>query len=311
MGNTLRTNKSETSCEFLGFEIVNGILGIHRDVYFMLIHLMYFKNDEVVQNLVGVSGEVVEWLNHPHFLYSRNKPNFKKKMIWNYQLWKKKAIEINPTNIIFNLGGTKEKGSVFVDVLVKEMILECTIKVQLHYCGLPWIHIGISTPSQLIKAMKRCIGDPDCGACLCLYYSSSWIVCNGKWSFRLKEGGGKDGEIISLIVNNKKMKNKSGVNEKRENKGGKMNLIREGKKILHSVIGVPSAGVYVGFSSYNHSFTVHLEYLRKLFVPPPDVCNHSMRCVVYEFYGGFETNSYNHKDEDGESIQSRIREFYR
>jgi hypothetical protein len=34
-----------------------------------------------------------------------------------------------------------------------------------------------------------------------------------------------------------------------------------------------------------------------------------MRCIAYDFQGGFENKSFNHKDEEGEEV-ANIEEYY-
>jgi hypothetical protein len=42
-------------------------------------------------------------------------------------------------------------------------------------------------------------------------------------------------------------------------------------------------------------------------LPPP--FNDGMRCIAYDFQGGFENDSYDHKDEEGKEVPN-IREYY-
>jgi hypothetical protein len=42
-------------------------------------------------------------------------------------------------------------------------------------------------------------------------------------------------------------------------------------------------------------------------LPPP--FNDGMRCIAYDFEGGFKNNSYHHKDEEGKEVPD-IREKY-
>jgi hypothetical protein len=55
------------------------------------------------------------------------------------------------------------------------------------------------------------------------------------WTTIFYLGGVKDGDKITAIVNNKE-----GIN------GGRMNFLRDGIKIPHTVINIPSDGVYLG-----------------------------------------------------------------
>jgi hypothetical protein len=72
-----------------------------------------------------MSGECVEWLDHPHFPYYRNpKPNLMKQIIHNDLLEKEKLIEINTSSLIFKLKGSLKARSLFINILIKEMIFE-------------------------------------------------------------------------------------------------------------------------------------------------------------------------------------------
>jgi hypothetical protein len=56
------------------------------------------------------------------------------------------------------------------------------------------------------------------------------------------KGGIKDVEVIKTIINQKKKESSS---------GGKINFIREGKKIPHTITHIPSEGVYFGVCIIN------------------------------------------------------------
>jgi hypothetical protein len=126
-----------TNLVFNLFEIENGVIGVKRDVFFQLIELMHFRKDEIIQNvyfsyelfifiqLFGMSVECFEWISHPYFPYHRNpKPNLKRLMIRNKFLVKNEDFEINTTNLVFCLVGTGKCGSLFINILIKEMIFE-------------------------------------------------------------------------------------------------------------------------------------------------------------------------------------------
>lgn len=288
------------------FEIKNGIKGVGRDIIFQLIELMYFRKDQFIQNLIGICRECVCWLNHPHFFYCRNlRLNLKKQIIRHHYLEEMKDVEVNDTYLKFSSYLTDRKKSLFFNVLVKEMIFECTIVVKFHPdCLYPWICIGVLTPPQLDRVIKGCIGwSSDDGACVFLCSSWSQIRCSGKGTLVFKEGGIKDGDAVGAVIN--QMNNKNSLS------GGKVNFIFRGKKIPHTITNIPLEGVYFGFSSFVSTFTLHITSLHKLRVPPSSVCdtNDTIRCVAYDFGGGFKHWSYNHRDEEGEKIPN-IREYY-
>lgn len=288
------------------FDVALGLLGIIRDVFFILIKLMHFRNINSIINLIGISGESIEWINHPHFIHARNpKPNLPKQIIRDSPLEKMNYIEINPTNIIFKVENFHE-GSVFLSLLVKKMILECTIKIDLHKeCRNPFLCIGISSPSQLNDAMETSVVEHGSG-----FYFRSFscqVECHGTYSNGLREGGIKDGEVMMVVIDQ--------LNNKYSKNGGKMNFFREGKKVPHTITNVPKKGVHLGFSCSGTLFTLHVITLRKLQRPllspssPGDGGSGKMRCVGYDFSGKFEYFSYNHRDEDGNEI-TNIKEYY-
>lgn len=282
-------------------EIRNGILGVNRDIMFQLIELIHFKSDELVKNLIGISEESVLWLNHPHYPFYKNpKLVLKKKILPNRRLEKDGFLKITDSSILFKLKETGKCGSVFFDVLVKKIIIKCTIKIE--FDDYQEICIGISTFSQLNNAMSMCIGDFDCGASFYLYSFSSYIMCSGNLSRLLKEGRGMSGENLTVIINQKNNNTKN---------VGKMNFFRNGKSIPHTITNIPCSGVYFGFSSHSSSFIFNIISLDKLRVPPADAFNNDgvMRFVAYDFNGEFEHNSFNHRDEDGKEI-SNIKEYY-
>jgi hypothetical protein len=79
------------------------------------------------------------------------------------------------------------------------------------------------------------------GSSLYLHPLLSCIHCNGSCSRSLAEGvfcsfvGIENGSKVTAIVNSK-----VGIN------GSRMNFIREGRKIPHTIMNVPSDGVYLG-----------------------------------------------------------------
>jgi hypothetical protein len=125
------------------------------------------------------------------------------------------------------------------------------------------------------------------------------------------------------------------VNNKEEMNGRRMNFIREGIKIHHTIINIPSNGVYLGvcvymyiyyiylfisflfffflnltqFSTYSSLFTLSFTSLRKLHIPPSCVAGDEKKCVGYDFEGGFYSGSLNHRDENGEEIPN-IKDYY-
>lgn len=301
------------------FEIKNGILGANRDIVFQLIGLMYYRADKITQNLIGMCGECVYWINHPYFLYYRNPEiNLKKQIIPNHKLEEKKWVDINNTAIVFKIRLQRfgKYGSVFANVIIKKMILECTIKVEIHSNFKdPAMYIGVATPSQVNEMMLWPIGPPDCGAGLELTSSTSRVGCNGFWSLYFKEGGLKNLSSVTAVVNQ--------MNNKNFENGGKMSFYREGKMIPHVITNIPSEGVHFGFSSWESSFTIHIMSLHKVCAPPPPVPSvgggttrtteanrcEEMKCVAYNFAGGFENRSYDQRDEEGEKI-SDIEKYY-
>jgi hypothetical protein len=82
-------------------------------------------------------------------------------------------------------------------------------------------------------------------------------------------------EEITAFVNNKNVDNKE--------QQGKMNIIRNQKRVLHTIVNIPTKdGVHFGV------------------------------CIIflsYYFESGFENDSYDHKNEEGKEVLN-IREYY-
>ena len=70
--------------------------------------------------------------------------------------------------------------------------------------------------------------------------------------------------------------------------------------------------LFLQFSCYNCSSKSTIDTLSIIsfvhvsVLPPP--FNDDMRCIAYDFEGGFEGYSYNHKDEEGKDVPN-IREY--
>jgi hypothetical protein len=117
------------------FEIKNGLLGINRDIFLSLIRFLYFDDGKIKQilkkmfylhlyyvKMIGICQTTVKWINHTHFSIARSRAWDVSKIIVSNV--KKNLIEIDKNNIIFRLFETYNKGLVFINVLIKNMILE-------------------------------------------------------------------------------------------------------------------------------------------------------------------------------------------
>jgi hypothetical protein len=162
------------------------------------------------------------------------------------------------------------------------------------------VGIGVSTPAQLDKAKKDCIGVwsgtgifrkyyyiilyllpsihhfiyililflpqhflrfiPTFRSFLLLYSLQRELLSHSRrrylislhwcWTIIFYLGGFKDGNKVTAIVNNK-----VGM------KGGRMNFILNGIKIPHTIINIPSDGVYLGVCIYIYVYIRNLFYL--------------------------------------------------
>jgi hypothetical protein len=78
--------------------------------------------------MIGISEKSFMWIIHSLFILTRTKPKFDlKKLIIqnrNKEFKKEKDFKILPHTIEFNMKGTNLTGSLFVNILVKEMVLE-------------------------------------------------------------------------------------------------------------------------------------------------------------------------------------------
>lgn len=282
------------------FEIENGIIDVNFDVFFSLIQLIRFRDDKVIKNLIGIGGKWIGLLNDPRFAYAKNAlPDLRKQALQNYELKERDAVEIHRTSFVFKLMETCEGGSVFINVLVTKMILECAVRIGFHQnCKNPLIYIGISSPSQIINAMGAWIGWQNCGAGLYLDNFDSQIGCNDRWSPPLKERGTRNVKRVTMVINS--MVESGHLNQ------GKMDFLFEEKKIPHRIVNLPEEGVFAGFSSYNSSFTIHVISFRKLRVPSS---SKRIKYIAYNFNGEFPHLNYNQKTEDGEKIKPK--EYYK
>jgi hypothetical protein len=103
--------------------------------------------------MIEISSESFIWITHFLFTISRIRPkiNLKKLIMKNEYLLKGKDFEIQPHKIEFRMVGTYKEGSLFINVLIKKMIIEwyfilflsCFIyiisEVKINYNGYPWI----------------------------------------------------------------------------------------------------------------------------------------------------------------------------
>lgn len=284
------------------FEITNGIIGVNRDITFQLINLMIFRQVDMIRNFVGISGVCVDWLNHPYFIYVRNdfsKLNLKKLIKRNSILEEKKLIEINIRNVKFNF--FNEHGSLFMDILIKKMIFKCTIRIEYNNFR-PIIYLGASTPSQLNNAMKNCIGWLECGAGLC-FDRHFQIGCNMSWSRLLREEDLRNGEVMKVLLEMRDDKNHLNLN------CGRLSFFRDEKRIPHIITSLPFTGVHFGFSVYNSTITFHILSFLQLRAPPVYSKNDSMRCIKYNFNGGF--NRFMMVDEEEKEISvTQMNRYY-
>lgn len=282
------------------FDVVRGLLGIDQNIFFSLIRLMYFRSDENVRNLVGISRRNVEWLKHIYFFYARINPslNLQREVIRNHCFKNIEDIEIIKANLIFKLNEKYRRGSIFFLMLVKNIVLECSVTVQFHpHCINPRLYIGISTSSQINKAMQSPVGWFGCGAALQLS-SFVAVICNGKWSSSLFGEKLTDGKKITVLIDNveKRNSNNNKSNIKQSEEGRKMNFFLERKKILQTITNIPSEGVHLGFSCDNSSFTLCITSLHKFLIPPPLLESTGMyenkKCIPCNFNGVFEESGY-------------------
>jgi hypothetical protein len=101
--------------------------------------------------MIGICSECFVWISHFLFTISRTGPklNLKKLIMESKYLSKVEHFEIQPRRIEFRMGGTWERGSLFVNILIKKMIIEwffilfllCLIRiiseVRINYNGYP------------------------------------------------------------------------------------------------------------------------------------------------------------------------------
>jgi hypothetical protein len=76
--------------------------------------------------MIGICSKSFAWIKHFLFIVARIKPKFdlRKLKVENKYLEKGKDFEIQPRRIEFKMEGTHKEGSLFVNVLIKKMIIE-------------------------------------------------------------------------------------------------------------------------------------------------------------------------------------------
>jgi hypothetical protein len=76
--------------------------------------------------MIGICSESFVWIAHFLFTISRVRPklNLKKLIVENKYLSKGKDFEIQPRRIEFRMEETNKHGSLFINILVKKMIIE-------------------------------------------------------------------------------------------------------------------------------------------------------------------------------------------
>jgi hypothetical protein len=76
--------------------------------------------------MIGISSESFVCIQHFLFIVARRKPKLDLKILVmeNKYLEKGKDFQIQPHKIQFEMEGTHKVGSLFVDVLIKRMIIE-------------------------------------------------------------------------------------------------------------------------------------------------------------------------------------------
>jgi hypothetical protein len=76
--------------------------------------------------MIGICSESFVWITHLLFTISRVRPklSLKKLIMENRYLLKGKDFEIQPRRIEFRMGVTGKHGSLFINILIKKMIIE-------------------------------------------------------------------------------------------------------------------------------------------------------------------------------------------
>jgi hypothetical protein len=76
--------------------------------------------------MIGICSESFVWITHFLFTISRVRPkiNLKKLIMENRYLSKGEDFEIQPRRIEFRMKGTDNRGSLFINILIKKMIIE-------------------------------------------------------------------------------------------------------------------------------------------------------------------------------------------
>jgi hypothetical protein len=74
--------------------------------------------------IIGISSENAEWTNHSHFMISRTKLTFNLKILTFPNPDLSDFIKIGKSYLQFKLEGTNKIGSLFLNPLIQNMIVE-------------------------------------------------------------------------------------------------------------------------------------------------------------------------------------------
>jgi hypothetical protein len=123
--------------------------------------------------MIGICSESFVWITHFLFTISRVRPklNLKKLIMKSRYLSKGKDFKIQPRKIEFNMGWTCKKGSLFINILIRKMIIEWYFILFYH------------VPFLLVKSGST-IMDILIYVCLSFYFLFLYVVNkNIKWIY--------------------------------------------------------------------------------------------------------------------------------
>lgn len=279
--------QSVEHCQFSNrFDIKNGILGLERDIIFKLVKKMVWDDEKKTRHLMGMSGDIIWWIYHPNFKYSRNR--CLKDIILND--FKDECLT-DESIIRFTVKNPEKRRSVILKPLMKDFTMECTIKVL--FGGTRYMCLGVVSPSQMKGNDIDFLMDLNCGASLWFNVISGRIKCGKAWSRQIKGGGVSEGSTLSLLIDFETKNKKSSVH-----------FLNNEKMIEHVIVNLPIVGVHIGLCMDIQQ--VRFLSFSKIKALPPLI-----KCVAYNFDGGFDNFTLDLEDENNREIVNSEKYFVR
>lgn len=267
------------------FEVLNGIIGMMRDLICLLLRKMYWKDDEDVRNLIGISGDCFLLIKHYLFAFVRCDPCMKIELPDIIVYNKYGCFTVDESYIEFNLQSLFDKRTAIFKPHLKNMLVECSIKNFL--CDFGRVNFGVlSTNSNFDEAMKNPVGWYNFGASVEMEGKIWHLSCNGSYSKNIHHDDPVSKlDTITLFIDTRK-------------KRQCVHIMKNKKMIPCCIVNLSEEGVHVAISTYNFNPIISVLSFRKLLHHPPSPST----CLTFDFNGKFQNLCEKVKDEEGVMI---------